>query len=70
MKESIHRREFFKQCLAAGAGIIAGSSIAKALQSRSAPLMYDLYSVVGDRYFDNTMKAIDALGGMKKFVQR
>ncbi len=70
MKESIDRREFVRRCIAAGAGIIAGSSISSALESSNVSGQYDIYSVVGDRYFDNTIKAVDALGGMQKFVQR
>jgi uncharacterized protein (DUF362 family) len=70
MKENIDRREFVKRCAAAGAGIMAGASITKAFGTGTLPAEYDLCSVVGDRYFDNTTKAVDALGGMKKFVQR
>ena len=70
MKESIDRREFVRRTIAAGTGIIAASPLASALESSHAPVRYDLWSVVGDRYFDNTMKALNALGGMQKFVQR
>ena len=70
MKESIDRREFVRRTIAAGTGLIAASPLASALESSQAPVRYDLWSVVGDRYFDNTMKALNALGGMQKFVQR
>lgn len=70
MKKSIDRREFVKRCIAAGAGFVAGPSISRALEGNIAPEQYDLYSIVGDRYFDNTMKALDAMGGMKRFIQR
>lgn len=70
MKQSIDRREFVRRCIAAGAGIIARSSISRALETGSIPGQYELCSVVGDRYFDNTMKAVEALGGIQKFVQR
>jgi uncharacterized protein (DUF362 family) len=30
---------------------------------------YEICSVSGDQYFKNTIKAVDALGGMKKFVK-
>ena len=69
MSRSIDRREFVKRCFAAGAGLIAGRSIATALEGGTLLAEYDLCSVVGDRYFDNTMKAVEALGGMKKFVR-
>jgi len=70
MKQSIDRREFVRRCAVAGAGIIVGPSLSKALQSSGIPSKYELSSVVGDRYFDNTMKAVDALGGMRRFVRR
>jgi uncharacterized protein (DUF362 family) len=70
MNGSIDRREFVKRCIASGAGIIIGPSLSKALYSSDLPTKYELSSVVGDRYFENTMKAVDALGGMRKFVQQ
>lgn len=70
MKDNIDRREFVKRCAFAGAGIIAGTSISKAFETGNLPTEYELCSVVGDRYFDNAIKAVEALGGMKKFVQR
>jgi uncharacterized protein (DUF362 family) len=70
MKERIDRRDFVRRCLAAGAGMIAGSTISKAFEIGDDPVQVDLCSVVGDRYFDNTMKALDGLGGIQKFVRR
>ena len=70
MKMSIDRREFVKRCAAAGAAIIAGAPISRAFGSRNAPVQHELCSVVGDRYFDNSMKVLDGLGGMQKFVHR
>ena len=70
MKRHIDRREFVKRCAAAGAAIIAGPPISRALGTSNAPAQYHLCSVVGDRYFDNTVKALEGLGGMQKFVQR
>ena len=69
MKACIGRREFVKQCVVTGAAIVATPSLSKALGTGTLPPHYDVYTVVGDRYFDNTMKALDALGGMRKFVQ-
>jgi uncharacterized protein (DUF362 family) len=70
MKDHIDRREFVKRCAVAGAGIIAGTSISKAFESGNLPTEYELCSIVGDRYFDNAIKAVEALGGMKRFVHR
>ncbi len=70
MKNNIDRRAFVKRCAAAGAAILAGGPISKALGPGNPPAQYELCSVIGDRYFDNTMKALDGLGGMQKFVHR
>jgi uncharacterized protein (DUF362 family) len=70
MNKSIDRREFVKRCVAAGASIIVGPSLSKALRSNTLSSEYELCSVAGDRYFDNTMKAVDALGGMRRFVRQ
>ena len=69
MKAPIGRREFVKRCVVTGAGIIAAPSLSEALGTSTPQPKFDLYTVVGDRYFDNTLKALDALGGMRKFVQ-
>ena len=68
MKTHIGRREFVKQCVVTGAGIIAAPSLSRAVGAATTS-SYDIYAVVGDRYFDNTLKALDALGGIRKFVQ-
>ncbi len=68
MKNEIGRREFVKRFVIAGAGVLAARSVSKAFTAQGLPTHADLSSVAGDRYFENTMKAVDALGGMKKFV--
>lgn len=75
MKESIDRREFVKRLVITGAGIAAAPSLSKALHTGAlmaadGSSKYELVSVVGDRYFENTLKAVDALGGMQRFVAR
>jgi len=69
MNQSIDRREFVKRCVVAGAGIIMGPTASKAFMRSGSPAPYELSAVAGDRYFDNVMKAVDALGGMRRFVQ-
>jgi uncharacterized protein (DUF362 family) len=69
MKKKMDRREFVQQCAVAGVGVLAGSSIAEAFEAGVFAETYELCSVTGDKYFDNTMKAVDALGGMKRFVR-
>lgn len=69
MTRKIGRREFVGRFVMTGAGLFASRSVANAIISRDLPPPVQLCSVVGDRYFDNTMKAVDALGGMKAFVR-
>ncbi len=75
MKNPIDRREFVKRCVAVGAGMIAGPSLSEALERgivgvSGVPATYELSAVTGDRYFENTLKAVDAIGGMGRFVKR
>lgn len=69
MNNGIGRREFVRRFVMTGAGVLASRSVANAIFPRDLPPPVQLSSVVGDRYFDNTMKAVDALGGMKSFVR-
>ena len=74
MSQSVNRRDFVKKCILTGAGILSGPSLAKAIErgffpSIETPLEYELSGVVGDRIFENTLKAVDAIGGMQRFVK-
>ncbi len=70
MDNRINRREFVKQCTAAASALVAAPSLSNALETLLPAEKYPVSTVVGDKYFDNTIKAIDALGGMKKFVKK
>jgi uncharacterized protein (DUF362 family) len=70
MNGNIPRREFMKRAVVAGAGLVSGPAIVEALADGQPAPTQDLCAVRGDRYFDNTFKAIDGLGGMQKFVRR
>lgn len=75
MSTPLPRREFVKRALLAGAGFLSAPSLGKVIKSYAfaldnAPLPYELCAVVGDRYFENTIKAVEALGGMKRFVKK
>ncbi len=75
MNQRLQRREFVKRTLLAGAGIVVAPAVGKYFhhqilaetKNATAP---QIRAVVGDRYFDNTMKAVDALGGMGRFVKK
>jgi uncharacterized protein (DUF362 family) len=68
MKKRITRRKFIKQSGAMGVAI-AGASALPGLSSCSLfkdPA--DIGVVEGANYFENTLRAVDLIGGMKKFV--
>jgi len=69
MNANINRREFVKRCAVTGAGILVIPSLAKTLHVGDSPAHYELCSVTGDRCYENTVKAVDTLGGMRRFVQ-
>jgi len=71
MKNNINRREFIKQSVAAGIIAAAGSSsIPYSLFGNFLDPKIDISVVNGTNYFDNTVKAVGLLGGMKKFVSK
>jgi uncharacterized protein (DUF362 family) len=67
MRESISRRSFIKSSALLGASTILGSST---LGSVFADVNVDIAAVKGTDYFKNTMKAVEILGGMPKFVSK
>jgi len=69
MTPRIGRREFVKTCTFAGAGILAAPSLAKTVAPAISTSHYDIYAVRGDRVFENTRRALDAVGGTGKFVK-
>lgn len=72
MNSQINRREFLHRCGMSGTGALIGSLVPASLLSmaRVTPSVISLCAVAGDRFFDNTMIAVEALGGMKKFVSK
>ncbi|MBN2173093.1 MAG: DUF362 domain-containing protein [Bacteroidales bacterium] len=68
MSNKMNRRKFVKQTGALST-IIAGSSVIPGLSSCSLfTTPADIGVVEGKNYFENTILAIDLIGGMKKFV--
>ncbi|MFO7889722.1 MAG: DUF362 domain-containing protein [bacterium] len=69
------RRDFLRKSIAAGAASVAGAAfLPKIAISKSGSVIPgitpDLAVVTGTDYFNNTVKAVNALGGMKNFVSR
>lgn len=71
MKDSLSRRTFIKSAGAAGTLMLLGGSLLSKIAWSAGPLANSDISVVnGTDYFNNTLKAVDLLGGMKNFVQQ
>jgi uncharacterized protein (DUF362 family) len=72
VENNLDRREFLQRSLMAGAGVLANSMMPGVLHAARNTYLTDitLSAVAGDRVFENTMAAMDALGGMKTFVKK
>ena len=72
MKKQIDRREFLHRCASSGTGaFIAYLFPPWLLEGRSHfAAETTVCAVAGDKIFENTMRAVDALGGMTKFVKK
>ena len=71
MKRESSRRDFLKTGILLGAGVLVGRTGALAKTSKILITETPYVSVVrGDDYYLNAVKAVDALGGMKRFVGR
>lgn len=75
MPRKITRRTFIRSCAALGAAPLAGRSVFSPMTEGTqtagrASQAIDISAVTGLDYFNNTIKAVDELGGMKKFVSR
>jgi len=74
MSEKINRRTFIKESSAIGLGTLVGSAalplLAKEKESENASGPADVSVVGGEDYFKNTVKAVEQLGGMSKFVPK
>jgi uncharacterized protein (DUF362 family) len=72
MARKIGRREFVRQSAKIGFSAALGSSVLYQLVdgSLSGKKNIDIAVVSGSEYFNNTIKAVELLGGMKKFVPK
>jgi uncharacterized protein (DUF362 family) len=71
MSDSITRRTFIKGSTALGVSSFLGGSIDEWLAKPAfAEDQVDIAAVTGADYFQNTIKAVELLGGMSKFVPR
>lgn len=70
MSESISRRSFIKGSTVLGASILGGSFAGWMQKFAFAEGNVDIAAVKGADYFKNTIKAVELLGGMGKFVSK
>jgi uncharacterized protein (DUF362 family) len=71
MKHRIDRRTFLERCAITGAGALVGSLVPNIILGKGpATTEHTLCAVTGDKIFENTFAAVDALGGMKRFVKK
>jgi len=71
MSKSITRRSFIKGSTVLGASSILGGSVLGWIQKLAfAEGKVDIAAVNGADYFKNTIKAVEILGGMGKFVSK
>jgi hypothetical protein len=69
--EPISRRSFIKRSAVLGASsILAGSAVGWMPKLAFAEAKADITAVKGANYFQNTIKAVELLGGMGKFVSK
>jgi len=70
MSKKISRRSFIKQGTAIGVGSLVAGNIVSGLGMPADKGGVDISAVQGENYFDNTIKAVELLGGMGKFVPK
>jgi len=69
MAEKITRRTFIKRSAAFGASTIVGAGVLSNCARNTKPPV-DIAVIQGGDYFENTMRAIESLGGMERFVSK
>jgi uncharacterized protein (DUF362 family) len=70
MERNCNRREFIGRTIALGATVTLGGVVERFRGIATAEPLPDLAVVEGSNYYDATRRAVEALGGMKKFVSR
>ncbi len=80
LKKQMTRKGFLKVCCAALLSVIAGNHFLKTVFAKSSDSagrkkkgikgLHDIVAVKGDDPYANTMKAVEEMGGMARFVQK
>jgi uncharacterized protein (DUF362 family) len=74
MTKKISRRSFIKESTAVGVATLVGGAVFSGISGSTTSLiageMPDISVVKGDDFFKSTVKAIEMLGGMNKYVKK
>jgi uncharacterized protein (DUF362 family) len=75
MSKKMNRRVFLKKSMAVGAASITGTQFFPELFGENAGLALgmednEISCITGANYFNNAVKAVEVLGGMKKYVSK
>jgi uncharacterized protein (DUF362 family) len=75
MSEKMNRRSFLQKGAIVGASSVVGGTIISDLVMNSANVLYgdekvDIFVVKSKNYMKSTIKAVEGLGGMKRFVPK
>ena len=68
MSKKINRRSFIKKSTSIGVGSVLGTSLLSEVAISKESI--DIAVVRGKNYFTNAIKAVELLGGIKKFVPK
>lgn len=70
MMKKISRRSFIKKSTTIGVGSLVAGNIITDLSVAASRQKVDVSVVQGKNYFDNTIKAVEQLGGIQQFVPK
>ncbi len=70
MTKKISRRSFIKKSTTIGVGSLVAGNIITDLSVAASRQKVDVSVVQGKNYFDNTIKAVEQLGGIQQFVPK
>ncbi len=70
MTKKISRRSFIKKSTTIGVGSLVAGNIIPDLSMAASNQKVDVSAVQGQNYFDNTIKAVEQLGGIQQFIPK
>jgi uncharacterized protein (DUF362 family) len=70
MKQTCNRRDFIVRTAALGATVSLGGTVHPLTRAFAGDPLPDIAVVEGSNYYDTARKAVETIGGMKKFVSK